>query len=98
MMPRRVRFAVSFDRAFRDLQGELRTATREAIRAFIDRSRENALQPGLKQGLRGIWTFRVDRGHRVFYRRERDEQGLVHVLFHVGPHDDYRTIMRRRSR
>jgi len=47
-------------------------------------------------GLGGIWAFRVTRGVRVFYTREKDEQGAYSRLIHVGPHDDYQTVGRRR--
>ena len=95
MNPRRVRLVPSFEAAFRKLPRELQNATREAILAFCERNRAHALRPELLKGLVGIWSFRVDRGLRVFYPQERDADGRVHVLFHVGPHDDYRTIARK---
>ncbi|HZK91723.1 MAG TPA: hypothetical protein VFC56_16400 [Stellaceae bacterium] len=68
----------------------------DAIQHFANRSAENALQPERKMGLGGIWAFRVTRGVRVFYTREKDEQGAYSRLIHVGPHDDYQTVGRRR--
>jgi hypothetical protein len=67
-----------------------------AVAAFMDRSREQALRPERKSELDGVWTFRVDRDIRVFYTQERDAEGRISELFHVGRHDDYRTITRRR--
>jgi hypothetical protein len=98
MNPRRVQTAPTFDRAFQKLPRELQQATREAIRHFVDRSHENAILPERKTGLRGVWTFRVTRGIRVFYVQRRDKEAgkVSSVLFHVGQHDDYRTILRHR--
>jgi hypothetical protein len=98
MRPRRIRYRPAFYEALQALTPELRNATMEAIGAFIQRSREQALRPERKQGLSGIWTFRVTSGVRVFYVQEADEDGRVSTLFHVGRHDDYRTIVRRRPR
>jgi hypothetical protein len=67
-----------------------------AIVAFIDRTRENTLRPEQKSGLPGIWAFRVDPNIRIFYTQERDAEGRISELFHVGRHDDYRIIMRLR--
>jgi mRNA-degrading endonuclease YafQ of YafQ-DinJ toxin-antitoxin module len=97
MRPRRVRFAAGFDRSFERLSEAAQRAIEEAVAAFIDRSREHALKPERKAGLRDIWTFRVNLELRVFYTQEKDEEGRrVSELFHVGKHDDYRTITRRR--
>jgi mRNA-degrading endonuclease RelE of RelBE toxin-antitoxin system len=96
MHPRRVRFTAAFHRAYRKLSDEERRAVDVAVKAFIDRSRENALRPERKAGLRGMWAFRVDLGLRVFYTQERDAEGRISELFHVGRHDDYRIIARRR--
>jgi hypothetical protein len=98
MRPRRVRFERAFTDALRALPPELRQATREAVGAFIDRSRENALRAERKRGLEGIWAFRVTSSVRVFYVQGTDEKGRISILFHVGRHDDYRTIIRRRPR
>jgi mRNA-degrading endonuclease RelE of RelBE toxin-antitoxin system len=96
MSPRRVRFAAGFNRSYQRLPAATQRMTEEAVAAFIDRSREHALRPERKAGLRGIWTFRVDLDLRVFYTQERDADGRrVSELFHVGKHDDYRLISRR---
>lgn len=96
MKPRRILFTANFNKAFRDLNPELQLQALAAIQNFRDRSAENSLRPERKSGLRGIWAFRVTSGVRVFYTQEKDEQGAYSELFHVGPHDDYRTIERRR--
>jgi len=95
MRPRRVKTAPGFDGALRRLSPELRDQTIEAVRHFIARTAENALRPERKQGLQDVWAFRVTRGVRVFYVQRRDANGTYSELFHVGPHDDYRTISRR---
>jgi hypothetical protein len=98
MRPRQVRYAAGFEKSLRGCTPELQVQTLRAIEHFIDRSAENALRPQRKSGLRGIWAFRVTSGVRVFYTQERDEHGSYSELFRVGPHDDYRTIERRRPR
>jgi len=96
MKPRRVKTAPGFDKALRDLSPNLRDQTIEAVKRFIDRSAERSLQPERKTGLQGIWAFRVTSGVRVFYVQKKDTEGAYSELFHVGPHDDYRTVTRRR--
>jgi mRNA-degrading endonuclease RelE of RelBE toxin-antitoxin system len=96
MKRRRVRFSPAFERSYLKFPAEARQVIDAAIAAFIDRIREHALRPERKSGLEGIWTFRVDRGIRVFYTQERDAEGRISELFHVGRHDEYRTITRRR--
>jgi mRNA-degrading endonuclease RelE of RelBE toxin-antitoxin system len=96
MKPRRVKTAPGFDKALRDLPPNLRDQTIEAVKRFIDRTAEGSLQPERKKGLEGIWAFRVTAGVRVSYVQNKDEAGAYSELFHVGPHDDYRTVARRR--
>ena len=96
MRPRRVKTAPGFDKALRDLPANPRNQTIEAVKRFIDRTGERSLQPERKRGLPGIWAFRVTSGVRVFYVQKKDAEGVYSELFHVGPHDDYRTISRRR--
>ena len=96
MKPRRVRYAGSFTKSLTNLSPDIQRLVVDAVDAFIMRSRENALRPERKSGLSGIWAFRVTSGIRVFYVQERDTQGIYSLLFHVGPHDDYRTVSRRR--
>jgi hypothetical protein len=65
----------------------------------MERSNENALRVERKSGLEGVWAFRVDRGIRVFFVLGKDRQGrTINRLFHVGAHDDYRTVARKRPR
>jgi len=96
MRPRRVRYADGFTEALRSCTPDLQQRTIEAIQHFINRTAEHAVRPERKSGLHGIWAFRVTRGIRVFYLQERDADGSYSLLFHVGPHDDYRTVERRR--
>jgi hypothetical protein len=96
MKPRRVKTAPGFDKALRDLSPNLRGQTIEAVKRFIDRTAERSLQPERKTGLQGIWAFRVSSGVRVFYVQKKDAEGAYSELFHVGPHDDYRAVTRRR--
>lgn len=91
MNPRRVRVLKSFERAYRKLPPDLKAAVDDAIRHFIHRTAENALMVEYKRGL-DCWAFRVNRGHRVFYVQFKETDGEVSDLFHVGPHDDYRTV------
>ena|SRR5271155_3097300 len=97
MKPRRVKTAPGFEKALRDLTPNLRVETIEAVRRFITRTAERSLQPERKAGLQGIWAFRVSSGVRVFYVQKKDAQGTFSELFHVGPHDDYRIVTRKRS-
>jgi len=96
MKPRRVKTAPGFEKALRDLPPNLRDQTIQAVKRFIDRTAEHSLQPERKMGLQGIWVFRVTGGVRVFYVQRKDASGTYSELFHVGPHDDYRTVARRR--
>ena len=98
MRSRRILFTNQFDRAFRELTPELQRQAATAIQNFRSRTAENALRPERKSGLGSVWAFRVTSGIRVFYTQEKDEAGSYSLLFHVGPHDDYRTIERRRPR
>src|SRR2546421_4418613 len=96
MKPRRVKTAPGFEKALRDLPLNLRGQTIEAVKRIIDRTAEHSLQPERKSGLQGIRAFRVTSGLRVFYVQKKDADGAYSELFHVGPHDDYRTVARKR--
>jgi len=98
MNPRRVRYADGFIQALNEFGPEQRRQIESAITHFINRSAENSLRPERKTGLRGIWAFRVTSGVRVFYTQGKDGHGRHSELFHVGPHDDYRTVERKRPR
>ena len=97
--PRRIEFLPSFRTAHGTLTPKLQNATTAAVRHFVDRTSENALKVEKKSGLQGVWAFRVDRGIRVFFVQAKDPQGrTISRLFHVGEHDDYRTVTRKRPR
>lgn len=96
MRPGRVRYTPGFQKALRNCPPELQTQVIRAVEQFINRTAENSLRPERKQGLEGIWAFRVTGGERVFYRQAKDDKGTYSELFHVGPHDDYRTVGRQR--
>jgi hypothetical protein len=96
MRPRRVRYAPGFQKALRTYPPELQTQVIRAVEQFTNRTAKNSLRPERKQGLEEMWAFRVNSGVRVFYRQAKDDKGTYSELIHVGPHDDYRTIGRRR--
>ncbi len=99
MEPRRTEILPSFIAAYRGLLPKIQNSVDQAVRHFIDRSNENALKVEKKSGLQGVWSFRVDRGIRAFFTQGKDAQGrTVNRLFHVGEHDDYRTVARKRPR
>jgi hypothetical protein len=98
LRPRRIKLTEGFHKAFRSLRAEEdRDAVIRAIQHFIDRSAEHALRVERKVGLE-IWAFRVTRGMRAFFVPKSDEQGRYDEIFHVGPHDEYRTVKRKRSK
>jgi mRNA-degrading endonuclease RelE of RelBE toxin-antitoxin system len=96
MRPRRIRYAPRFEKTLRSCPPELQAQVIRAVEQFTNRTAENSLRPERKQGLDGIWAFRVTSGVRVFYRQAKDDKGTYSELIHVGPHDDYQTISRRR--
>ena len=96
MRPRRISFAPGFDRSLRKLSQEDRERAIEAVRHFIDRTAENSLRTEKKQGLKGIWAFRVTDSIRAFYVQSRDGEGVYSELFYVGQHDEYRAIQRKK--
>ncbi|HEX4110998.1 MAG TPA: hypothetical protein VH020_00545 [Stellaceae bacterium] len=99
MEPRRIVKLSSFDDAYRDLSPQIQEAVDKALRHFFERSNENALKVEKKVGLEGVWAFRVDRGIRIFFVQGKDMQGrTINRLFHVGAHNDYRTVTRKRPR
>jgi hypothetical protein len=95
MNPRRVKTAPGFEKALREQPPDLRDQIIDAVKRFIDRTAENSLRPERKSGLPGVWASRATSGVRVFYTQKKDADGGYSELFHVGPHDDYRTIGRR---
>ncbi len=97
MRPRRIVLSPGFEVALRALTEAERQSVKEAITKFKDRSGANALRVEYKAGLK-IWAFRVSDGVRVFYVQKKDDKGQYSELFHVGHHDDYRTVKRKRPR
>lgn len=96
MKSKRVKYAPGFDRSLRKLSPEDRERVIAAIREFINRTAEHSLRPERKKGLPGIWAFRVTDSIRAFYTQKRDKEGAYSEIFHVGPHDDYRTVKQRK--
>lgn len=98
MQPRRVELMPSFDEAFDDMPGDIQQKTVEALEHFADRSADNALRPELKNGFDNVWSIRVSKGYRAFYKKLRDSEGAIFCMFHVGHHDDYRILNSLASR
>lgn len=95
MQPRRIEILPSFEAALKDLSPDLQEKVEEALVKFVDRSADNALRPEPKRGFDGVWSFRVSKGYRAFYVKERDFEGARYHLFYVGHHDDYRMVRKR---
>ena len=95
MQPRRVVLTARFVEALKAIRTDEQERVKKAIGQFINRTAENAIQAKPKTGL-DCWAFRVPgTGIRVFYDPKRDDRGRYAELFHVGYHDDYRTIKRK---
>jgi mRNA-degrading endonuclease RelE of RelBE toxin-antitoxin system len=84
-----------FKRALQKLDPNLQKDVQDAVRKFRERSAENSLRPEKKSGLKGTWAFRVNSAVRVFYVQRRDDESAYSDLFHVGPHNDYRTAINK---
>lgn len=95
MQPRRVVLTARFGIALRTLTPDEIKSVRKAIEHFRNRTAEHAIQARPKVGL-DCWAFRVPgTGIRVFYDPKKDDRGRYAEFFHVGHHDDYRTIRRK---
>jgi hypothetical protein len=94
--PRRIVAAASFGEAVGNFPQDEQDRIKDALRKFRDRSAENALRIEHKSGLH-CWAFRVPGvgGVRAFYVQRSDERGRYALLFHVGRHDDYRSVKRK---
>jgi len=93
--PRRVVLTTRFGGALKGLSADEIKKVKQAIEHFINRTAEHAIQARPKTGL-DCWAFRVPgTGIRVFYTPEKDDRGRFAELFHVGHHDDYRTVKRK---
>lgn len=95
MQQRRVEILPSFTAALRELAPDIQRRTEDVVVHFVERTAENALRPELKNGFDGVWTFRITNRYRAFYLKDRDPEGAIFRLFHVGHHDDYRVIKNR---
>lgn len=82
----------SFLEALEELPADLQEKVTNAVAHFVDRTAENSLRPEQKNGFDNVWSFRVGGRYRVFYSKERDSEGAIFRLFHIGHHDDYRII------
>jgi len=96
VQPRRVVLTARFTEALKALTADEIQIVRKAIDHFRKRTAEHAIQARPKTGL-DCWAFRVPgTGIRVFYDPKQDDRGRYAELFHVGHHDDYRTVKRKR--
>ena len=88
--------AASFGESLRDFPPDQQDRIKEALGKFRDRTAEHALRNERKEGI-GCWAFRVTgvSGVRVFHVPRSDDRGRYWLLFHVGQHNDYRTVRRK---
>lgn len=98
MTPRRVEILPSFEEAFVGLSPDIQRRVEDVLIQFSERTADNALRPELKNGFDNVWSIRVTKGYRAFYRKLRDREGAVFCMFHVGHHDDYRVLKRLAAR
>lgn len=98
LQPRSLEILPSFEEALGALPTDIQLRTREALVHFSERSAENALRPELKHGFDNVWSIRISKGYRAFYKKIRDSEGAIFCMFHVGDHDDYRALKRLSSR
>lgn len=82
----------------RELAPDLGLRVAEALVHFTERSADNALRPELKNGFDNVWSIRISKGYRAFYKKVRDSEGAIYLMFHVGHHDDYRALKKLASR
>lgn len=98
MTPRRVELLPSFEVAFESLSPDVRARVVDVLAQFSERTADNALRPELKNGFENVWSIRVSKGYRAFYKKLRDVDGAIFCMFHVGHHDDYRVLKRLAAR
>jgi mRNA-degrading endonuclease RelE of RelBE toxin-antitoxin system len=98
MQARRIELLPSFDEAYDGLPQDVQLKTQEALAHFTDRTADNALRPELKNGFDNVWSIRITKGYRAFYKKVRDSEGAIYCMFHVGHHDDYRLLKRLSTR
>jgi mRNA-degrading endonuclease RelE of RelBE toxin-antitoxin system len=98
MQPRRLEILPSFERSFETLPLDVQKRLTEVLAHFSERTADNALRPELKNGFDNVWSIRVTKGYRAFYKKLRDSEGAIYGFFHVGHHDDYRILNKLASR
>jgi len=98
MQARRLEILPSFQAAVEALAPDVRARVAEALVHFTERSADNSLRPELKNGFENVWSIRISKGYRAFYKKLRDSEGAIYLMFHVGHHDDYRALKKLASR
>lgn len=98
MQPRRIEILPSFEQSYGELPQDVQKRTQDVLALFSERTADNALRPELKNGFDNVWSLRVTKGYRAFYKKLRDSEGAIYCLFHVGHHDDYRILNKLASR
>lgn len=98
MQLRRVEILPSFEEAYQSLPSDIQERVRDALTHFSDRSADNSLRPELKNGFDNVWSIRISKGYRAFYKKLRDSEGAIYGMFHVGHHDDYRALKKLSSK
>jgi len=98
MQPRRVEILPSFEEAYQSLPPDIQERVQDALAHFSDRSADNSLRPELKNGFDNVWSIRISKGYRAFYKKLRDSEGAIYGMFHVGHHDDYRALKKLSSK
>lgn len=98
MQPRKLEVLPSFEQSYGELPLDVQKRTQDALALFTERTADNALRPELKHGFDNVWSIRITKGYRAFYKKLRDSEGAIYCLFHVGHHDDYRILNKLASR
>lgn len=98
MQSRRIELLPSFSEAYETLPQDVQLKAQEALAHFSDRTADNALRPELKNGFDNVWSIRITKGYRAFYKKVRDSEGAIYCIFHIGHHDDYRVLKRLSTR
>lgn len=94
MPKRRVEITPAFEDAYLALSPQLQDRVVAALSSFSEMTADNSLRPELKNGFDNVWSIRVSKGYRAFYKKLRDKEGAIFYMFHVGPHDDYKSLKR----
>lgn len=94
MNDRRIQFHDRFRKSLMKLSPEIILATQESLRKYKSREAGNGLKPEPKNGSPEFWAIRVTQNYRAFFVKMKDDMGRYDLFFHVGPHDDYRSVSR----